>query len=259
LRGIVRSGIVDVVYVAYDLERGSIHAIQLPAVGKVSLEQEGDWFKQQAEALACVRHPLLISVDLIGQSGGTCYVGSTYPADATLMTDPLGRSPDLERCLGILRDIAAVLQFVHEHWHMVHGDLNPGAVVMRPIDGEAIPSKPSIFGSCLSLQDSCKHRGAIGSPALRQTPYMSPEQRQCEVQRVDFRSDVYSLGAILYHMLCGSPPSPGQPPLATDFERTGTPRRRLMALHKIAVKAMAAKPNRRYQSVGEFSEALAKL
>jgi serine/threonine protein kinase len=162
-------------------------------------------------------------------------------------------SLDPERIAGILMQLAEGVTAVHQRG-LIHRDVKPANVILGDDD------RPRLVDFGLATH--------LGSDRLREmsgTPnYMAPEQARGEPERIDCRSDLFGLGAVLYQLLTGRAPYEGSE-LSSVLEqaRAGSvvPARRLNArvprgLERICLKAMAADPGQRYDSAAEFRSAL---
>jgi hypothetical protein len=160
---------------------------------------------------------------------------------------------DPERIASILMQLAEGVAAVHQRG-LIHRDIKPANVILGDDD------RPRLVDFGLAAH--------LGSDRLREwsgTPsYMAPEQARGEPERIDFRTDVFGLGAVLYELLTGNPPYAGSDLAAVvDQARSGqvVPTRRLnprvpRGLERICKKAMAADPGQRYGSAAEFRSAL---
>jgi tRNA A-37 threonylcarbamoyl transferase component Bud32 len=160
---------------------------------------------------------------------------------------------DPDRIAAILMQLAEGVAAVHEHG-LIHRDIKPANVILGD-DG-----RPRLvdFGVAAHL-GSERLRELGGTPS-----YMAPEQASREPERIDFRTDVFGLGAVLYKLLTDSPPHTG-PDLPAVLEQASagriTPPRQLSSrvprgLERICWKAMAANPKERYGRAAEFQSAL---
>ena len=152
-------------------------------------------FMKEGRITAKLTHPHLMTVHDIGNDHGVYYLASEYLPAGTLRErmDKLTTAETLE----IARDIAAGLAYAHEKG-FVHRDVKPGNIMFRA-NGTAVLADFGIAKAMKTVSAATMAGNAIGTP-----DYMSPEQAQASL--VDGRSDLYSLGAVLYECLAGQKP-----------------------------------------------------
>jgi serine/threonine protein kinase len=257
---VMRAGVADTAYEGEDLESGSAVALKLPVFTRSQPVQEVDRFFGQVNELSYLGHPSLLPLHTAGLTDSGPWAASTLPAGTPFLADLLAGRPSVDLAVALVMDLAEVLHFAHERWSMVHGDLNPRAILMRSTSCAQERPRPSILAVCLSKRELSENAEGVESPVLRATPYMSPEQRGGVVQRVDVRSDVYSLGAILYHVASGSPP-PAAGAVASVSGRLSLAQEGGLAvlLNRIIARAMAEDPRERYQSAAALASDLGEL
>ena len=245
-------GAMGIVYKAYDpvLDRLlALKTVQVTATGKQRQELVRR-LRQEAQAAGRLDHPNLITVFDAGEAGGLCYIAMQFikgPTLAQLMKDrPLLPLPQV---LTLFDQVCEGLQYAHERG-IIHRDLKPSNLLITR-EGQA---KIVDFGIAKLAESSHTTTGLIlGTPS-----YMSPEQAQGT--RLDRRSDLFSLGAILYELLSGEKAFPGNNPTAILYKILHTdpiPLRTLTpsldpALDRIVQKALAKDPFRRYQTCREL-------
>jgi len=214
-------------------------------------------FEREAKVIAALEHPSIVPIYDYGEEGDQPYIVMRYMAGGTL-ADRLSKKPmPLEQVIPILQSVAEALNYAH-HKGIVHRDLKPENILFDD-DNHAFLSD---FGIVKLLEGSAAYTGTnvIGTPA-----YMSPEQATGE-KTVDNRSDIYSLGVILYEMVTGQHPyksetiTPVQlilkhvtapmPPVNTAS--LGLP----AECNTFLARAMAKKPQDRFQSAPEMATAL---
>ena len=217
-----------------------------------------DRFLREVKIAASLNHPHILALYDSGDAGGFLYYVMPY-VEGESLRDKLEREKQLsvEDALGITRQVASALGYAHAR-NVVHRDIKPENILLH--EGEAMVSD---FGIALAVSAAAGERLtqtgiAVGTPA-----YMSPEQATSE-RGVDARSDVYSLGCVLYEMLAGEPPYTGPTAQALITKRLVDPVpavRRLRAAVPVGVehaltKALAKVPADRWPSAGAFAEAL---
>ena len=212
-------------------------------------------FLREARAVAALRHPNIVQVYDVGQEGEYYYIIMDY-IEGTSLLDLLRskKRVDLTTALSIVEQIGAALDYAHDKG-VVHRDVKPSNILL---DGSG-KAYLSDFGIAKAAWTSQLTRTgiSIGTPE-----YMSPEQ--AEGREVDHRSDLYSLGIVLYEMLCGSPPFSAETPLAVVYKQVKeTPPpfstwkvKVPKGVEDVVMKAVAKDPSQRFQSGAEMASAL---
>src|SRR6202046_2166146 len=209
-------------------------------------------FRREAQAAANLSHPNIVPVFDWGEDDGSYFIVMEYvegrPLSAVLR-DPQPMPPRQIATIGA--GVAAALAFAHRHG-VVHRDVKPGDVLITP-DGDV---KVTDFGiaRAMNTEESLTQTGAVMGTAA----YFSPEQ--AEGKGVDSRSDIYSLGVVLYEMAVGRPPFTGDSPVAVASKHVrdmpALPREVNPsvppALEAVVMKAMAKNPDDRYGSAEEL-------
>src|SRR5262245_2062584 len=186
------------VYLARDLRHGRSVAIKVldPALS----ERMGrDAFLNEMQVTARLQHPLILSLHDSGSADGLLYYVMPFVEGETLR-DRLRREGQLSipEAVRIAREIADALAYAHEK-HIVHRDIKPENILLT--GGHAMVAD---FGIARALQLAGDRTMRMGEGVTGTPAYMSPEQAMGESG--DARSDVYSLGCVLYEMLSGNPP-----------------------------------------------------
>ncbi|HEX7737921.1 MAG TPA: protein kinase [Ktedonobacteraceae bacterium] len=221
-------------------------------------------FLREAEAASQLDHPHILSVYAYGEHEGMPYIVMPYMAGGTLSERIQHEGPlSLQEALSHLEQIAAALDYAHEH-HCVHCDVKPANILLDATGNAAL----SDFGIVHLLQADekpgapAKNARKENSETLMGTPdYVSPEQALGE--KLDGRSDIYSLAATLYALLTGEPPFQADTPIALALmhvHETPTPLGLLRAdvtpqIDMVMAKALAKWPEERYQTAGSFAAA----
>ncbi|MEX2658558.1 MAG: Stk1 family PASTA domain-containing Ser/Thr kinase [Acidimicrobiales bacterium] len=203
-------------------------------------------FRREAQSAANLSHPNIVSVYDWGEEDGTYFIVMEYVEGrslAQIIKDEGPLHPD--RAADITADTAAALGFAHRNG-VVHRDVKPGNILINP-SGTV---KVADFGiaRAVSTSENLTQTGTVMGTAT----YFSPEQARGE--SVDPRSDVYSLGVVLYEMLTGRPPFSGDSPVSVAYkhvqETPETPRARNpdvpTALEAVTLKTIAKNPANRY-------------
>ena len=163
-------------------------------------------FKREINLLARLHHPNIVPVLSSGQSGDDLLYYTMPLVEGESLRGLLTRARQLPlgRTLGIARDIADALRCAHDH-QIVHRDIKPENILVEAVGGRALVAD---FGIARAITRSEVGRVTSSGVTLGTPAYMSPEQAGAE-QEVDGRSDIYSLGCVLYEMLAGAPPFTG--------------------------------------------------
>jgi eukaryotic-like serine/threonine-protein kinase len=212
-------------------------------------------FRREAQAAAALNHPNVVSVFDTGDDEQAHYIVMEYVEGETL-ADLLRRERPLDPGLAarIAEEVATALQAAHDR-QLVHRDVKPGNVM---IDREG-RIKVMDFGIArAAADDTLTQTGTV----LGTAAYLSPEQARGDA--VDARSDIYSLGCVLYEMLSGRAPFTGDSAVSIAFrhvnDRPDPPSAHHPGippeLEAVTMRALEKDPARRYQSADEFREAL---
>jgi serine/threonine-protein kinase len=251
-------GGMALVYLARDLRHERFVALKTLRA-EIAVAVGRDRFLREIKLAARLQHPNILPVYDSGDAGGTLYYVMPF-VEGESLRDRLAREPQLplEEALQIAREVADALSYAHGH-DVVHRDIKPENIMMS--GGHAIVAD---FGIARAVSaaggDKLTETGlAIGTPA-----YMSPEQAAGTGQ-VDRRSDIYSLGCVLYETLAGQPPFTGPTAQAIMARHSldAVPRLKIVretipdALEDVINRALAKVPADRYQTAEQFAHAMA--
>ncbi len=216
-------------------------------------------FRHEAQAVAKLRHPNIIRIFDFAQEGEWFYIAMEL-AEGGSLQEMLAKSERLEEKAAIQIGIEVAQGLDHAHKKkFVHRDIKPSNIVFSA-DYDAIITD---FGIVKALEGTKLTRTSNGHVGTSQ--YMSPEQSQGE--EVDGRSDLYSLGVVLYESITGSPPFEADSPLAVlhrhVYEQPAEPRLANPAIadgfSRIILKLLEKDPDRRFNTGAELASALMEL
>src|SRR5207302_3497461 len=216
-------------------------------------------FRREAQSAANLNHPNIVAVFDWGEEDGTYFIVMEYVEGRSLREAIQADGPLYPNLAADLAsDIAGALGFAHRSG-VVHRDVKPGNILLTP-QGQV---KVTDFGiaRAAGTSEGLTQTGSVMGTAT----YFSPEQAQG--LPVDARSDVYSLGVVIYEMVCGIPPFTGESPISVAYKhvREEAPRPTVVnpdippGLENIILTAIAKHPDARYPSADEMRADLARF
>jgi tRNA A-37 threonylcarbamoyl transferase component Bud32 len=246
LQEVARGG-MGVVFKARQVSLNRTVAVKLILAGQLASESEVRRFRAEAEAAAGLQHPKIIAIHEVGEHGGQHFFSMDFVEGRTL-AELIRESPlSAGRAARYVKEIAEAISFAHRRGTL-HRDLKPSNVLIDPFDRPRVTD----FGLAKRFE---RDSGLTGTGQVLGTPsYMPPEQAAGRHAEVGPASDIYSLGAVLYELLCGRPPFRAETPLDTLSQVLNdepvAPRllnpRVPRDLETITLKCLQKEPRRRY-------------
>jgi eukaryotic-like serine/threonine-protein kinase len=256
VRKLGSGGMADV-YLAEDEELGRRIAIKILNDRHANDESFVERFRREAKNAAGLSHPNIVSIYDRGEAEGTYYIAMEYLDGRSLKELVVARGPlPIPDAIDATRQVLAALRFAHRKG-VVHRDIKPHNV-MADADGRL---KVTDFGIARAGVSQMTEAGSIIGTAQ----YLSPEQARGAP--VDQRSDLYSVGVVLYEMLTGTTPFSGESPVEIAMKHLSDPPRPPSVersdippdLDMIVLRALAKDPDDRFQTAEEMDAELERV
>ncbi len=256
---IARGG-MGVVYRARQVSLERIVALKVVLHGSFSSPEFVRRFRTEAAVVASLQHPHIVAVHEVGQADEEHFFSMDYIEGKSLAELIREQPVSARHAAQYLKTIAEAVHYAHERG-VVHRDLKPSNVLIDIFDQPRITDfgLAKVLGTDAELTTTGQ---VLGSPA-----YIAPEQAAGRADEVGPASDIYSLGAILYHLLTGRPPFQGETlpqillqvqeaePVSPSRLNPGVPR----DLQTICLKCLQKAPARRYETARELADELGRF
>ena len=219
-------------------------------------------FEREAEVMAELRHPNIAQVFEVGHIDDYYFIEMEYLPGGNLHSEikslrKAKQHMSVPQALGILKQMAQALEFAHGKG-LVHRDIKPSNILISA-DGRYVLTDFGIVWYSDATQYT-KTSQVMGTPE-----YMSPEQ--CQALPIDARSDLYSLGCVMYEMLTGDPPFTAEVPLAVTLKQVQEMPSTITTLRgdvplrvsELVLKLLAKQPRLRFQNATQLNQAIDRI
>ena len=260
VRFVARGGMSSV-YLARDIRLDRPVAVKVLFAGLADNPSFVERFRREALAAARLNHPRIVRVYDSGQDSGTYFIVMEYIEGQTL-SKVLKQEGALTMptALRIGEDVAEALADAHKQ-NVIHRDVKPGNIMFTPSSG----LKVTDFGIARAVTGSISDLTQTGT-VMGTATYFSPEQAKGDP--ADYRTDIYSLGVVLFEMLSGKPPFYGDSPIAVAYQHVNEPPPTLHdatdgalppELSNVVARLLAKRPEDRYQDAETLRQDLASI
>jgi serine/threonine protein kinase len=226
-------------------------------------------FSREAQSAGLLDHPNIVAVHDFGTSkDGALYLIMDFVNGVNLDDEIKARDGlSLEELIDVFVQVCRGVEHAHARG-IVHRDLKPGNIMLTKAKDGTTKVKVVDFGLAKAVANEPGLEKLTQTGEVFGTPsYMSPEQ--CRGEPIDFRSDIYSMGALIFEALTGGPPFVGKDPLHTIMKQINDAPPKLppigptpdvqSGLQRTVLKALAKNPDQRYQTMGELRQDLEEL
>jgi WD40 repeat protein/serine/threonine protein kinase len=256
LEEIARGG-MGIIYKARQKSLGRMVAVKMLLFGEQSGKDLAQRFRAEAAAAASLQHANIVAIHEVGAHEGQPFFAMEFIDGQSLAQLAAGQPLPATRAARYVKIVAEAIHYAHERG-ILHRDLKPSNVLIDPFDQPRVTD----FGLAKRLHHDSEL--TLSGQVLGSPNYMPPEQAAAKRGLVGRRSDVYSLGAILYHLLTGRPPFVGETltdtlhsvlntePISPRLLNPSVPR----DLETLCLKCLEKEPSRRYPTAQALAEDL---
>lgn len=209
-----------IVYLARDTRTGTDVALKLPMPFVLMSQSARHRFVREGQVSATLEHPGIVKALETGEFGGIVYIASEFVSGPTLSTWLADRKTPVPCRIGAMLVARMADALAHAHANgVIHRDMKPANVILQPTgnsgesgSGTVCPFQPRVtdFGLAKVLNEIRDEHTLTGSAEIGSTSYMAPEQVLGQADAIGPCTDIHALGAILYRILAGQAPFPGQ-------------------------------------------------
>lgn len=257
LLDVLGEGGMGTVYRARQTSLNRIVAVKVVSSGRFGKRSLVERFFYEAESAAKLNHPGIVPIYDVGEASGQVYYAMAYIPGGSLSQALMQKPYASVAAAKCLRGIALAIQFAHDHG-VIHRDLKPANILLDE-DGQ-----PKVADFGLAKQIDSAASLTVTGEVLGTPSYMPPEQARVTEAEISATGDIYSLGAILFHLLTGRPPFVAVEPVDVLHQLIHDdpirPRQLNPSIHRdletIALKCLAKQPVHRYQSAAELIDEL---
>jgi WD40 repeat protein len=257
-------GACGAVWRARDTRLQRVVALKVPHPGLVSSPEALERFHREALAAAQLRHPGIVTIHEVAVHDGLPVLVEDFIEGEPLRARLNRQRPTAREAAMLVAEVAESLDYAHR-MGAIHRDVKPANIMVTTAgpDGEV---RPLLVDFGLAMHDTVEITLTLEGQLVGTPAYMSPEQAAGDAHRVDRRTDVYSLGVVLYEMMTGTIPFRGTKTAVLEQILHSDPRRPRAVnrtiprdLETVCLKAMAKEPERRYATAGELADDLRRF